>query len=167
MSGSCVMVVTSGVVKADVVVTSDDGYCCPKHKQYDYQVDSPGGETYWFEFHKLVSQSKNCSQIVNLEQEVAYIMVSSMSPDLQRTLEKCNAYDMLKELKTMFEEQARQELFETVKAFHACKQEEGQSVSSYLLKMKRYLDTLERLSYAMPNELGVARASQMAFDAQL
>ncbi|GJQ95230.1 putative gypsy type transposase [Tanacetum coccineum] len=55
-------------------------------------------------------------------------IVLSMSPDLQRTLEKYNAYDMLKELKTMFEEQAKQELFETVKAFHAC--------------------------YAMPNELG-------------
>ncbi|GKE00628.1 zinc finger, CCHC-type containing protein [Tanacetum coccineum] len=34
--------------------------------------------------------------------------------------------------------------------------EEGQSVSSYHLKMKSYLDTLERLGYAMPNELGVS-----------
>nr|GEY59446.1 hypothetical protein [Tanacetum cinerariifolium] len=54
----------------------------------------------------------------------------------------------------MFEEQAKQELFETVKAFHACKQEDGQLVSSYLLKMKTYLDTSERLVHAMPNELG-------------
>ncbi|GKC59210.1 zinc finger, CCHC-type containing protein [Tanacetum coccineum] len=83
-------------------------------------------------------------------------MLSSMSPDLQRTLEKYNAYDMLKELKTMFEEQAKQALFKTVKAFHACKQEDGMSVRSYLLKMKSYLDTLERLGYAMPNELGVS-----------
>ncbi|GJX27183.1 hypothetical protein Tco_0233479 [Tanacetum coccineum] len=95
-------------------------------------------------------------ETVNLEQEVACLMLSSMSPDLQMTLEKYNAYDMLKELKTMFEEQAKQELFETVKAFHACKQEEGQSVSSYLLKMKSYLDTLERLGYVMPNELGMS-----------
>ncbi|GJV95142.1 hypothetical protein Tco_1546719 [Tanacetum coccineum] len=58
---------------------------------------------------------------VNLEQEVACLMLSSMSPDLQMNLEKYNAYDMLKELETMFEEQAKQELFETVKAFHACK----------------------------------------------
>ncbi|GKC16328.1 hypothetical protein Tco_1013110, partial [Tanacetum coccineum] len=94
-------------------------------------------------------------ETVNLEQEVACLMLSSMSPDLQRTLKKYNAYDMLKELKTMFKEQAKHELFETVKAFHACKQEQGQSVSSYLLKMKRCLDTLERLGYAMPNELGV------------
>ncbi|GJW17034.1 hypothetical protein Tco_0024470 [Tanacetum coccineum] len=93
---------------------------------------------------------------VNLEQEVACLMLSSMSPDLQRTLEKYNAYDMMKELKTMFEEQAKQELFKIVKAFHVCKQEDGQSVSSYLLKMKSYLDTLERLGYAMPKELGVS-----------
>ncbi|GKA10502.1 retrotransposon protein, putative, ty1-copia subclass [Tanacetum coccineum] len=35
------------------------------------------------------------------------------------------------ELKTIFQQQAEQELFETVKVFHACKQEEGQSVSTY------------------------------------
>ncbi|GKC22830.1 hypothetical protein Tco_1024980 [Tanacetum coccineum] len=50
----------------------------------------------------------------------------------------------------------KKELFKIVKSFHACKQEEGQSVSSYILKMKSYLDTLERLGYAMPNELGVS-----------
>ncbi|GJU54450.1 putative reverse transcriptase domain-containing protein [Tanacetum coccineum] len=92
---------------------------------------------------------------VNVEQEVTCLMISSISPDLQRTIENFNAYDMMKELKTMFEEQAKRELFKTVKAFHACKQEDGQSVSSYLLKMKSYLDTLECLGFAMPNELCV------------
>ncbi|GJS13514.1 hypothetical protein Tco_0407986 [Tanacetum coccineum] len=71
-------------------------------------------------------------ETINLEQEVACLMLLSMSQDLQRTLEKYNAYDMLKELKTM-------------------------SVSKLLsLMMKSYLDTLERLGYAMPNELGVS-----------
>ncbi|GKC50850.1 zinc finger, CCHC-type containing protein [Tanacetum coccineum] len=56
----------------------------------------------------------------------------------------------------MLLKQAKHELFKTVKAFHACKQEEGQSISFYILKMKSYLDTLERLDYAMPNELGVS-----------
>ncbi|GKD81330.1 hypothetical protein Tco_1348169, partial [Tanacetum coccineum] len=64
---------------------------------------------------------------VNLEQEVACIMLS-----------------------------IKQELFETVKAFHAFKQEDGQSVSSYLLKMKSYLDNLECLGYEMPKELSVS-----------
>ncbi|GKG03257.1 hypothetical protein Tco_0310893, partial [Tanacetum coccineum] len=40
-------------------------------------------------------------ETVNLEQELACLMLSSMSLDLQRTLEKYNAFDMMKELKTM------------------------------------------------------------------
>nr|GEU91562.1 hypothetical protein [Tanacetum cinerariifolium] len=54
-------------------------------------------------------------------------MLGSMSPELHRALENYKAYDMIQEPKTMFEEQAKKELFETVNAFHACKQEEGQS----------------------------------------
>nr|GEZ42620.1 zinc finger, CCHC-type [Tanacetum cinerariifolium] len=60
----------------------------------------------------------------------------------------------------MFEEQAKHELFKTIKAFYACKQEDGQSVSSYILKMKRYLDTLERLGYVMPNEFGIPKKAK-------
>nr|GEV90640.1 hypothetical protein [Tanacetum cinerariifolium] len=91
--------------------------------------------------------------LYDAQQEVACIMLDIMSLDLQKTLENYTTYDMLEELKTLFEEQAKQELFETVKAFHACKHEVGQSVSSYLLKMKGYLDTLECLGYQMPQEL--------------
>nr|GEU56086.1 zinc finger, CCHC-type [Tanacetum cinerariifolium] len=56
----------------------------------------------------------------------------------------------------MFEEQAKQDVFEIVKAFDVCKQEEGQLVCSYLLKIKSYLDILERLGYEMPNELDMS-----------
>ncbi|GJU10001.1 hypothetical protein Tco_1132397 [Tanacetum coccineum] len=64
--------------------------------------------------------------LYDAQNEVACIMLGSMSPDLKRALENYKAYDMIQELKTMFEEQAKQELFETVKAFHACKQEDRQ-----------------------------------------
>ncbi|GKB57045.1 hypothetical protein Tco_0913231 [Tanacetum coccineum] len=60
--------------------------------------------------------------LYDVQNEVACLMLGSMSPKLQRDLENYKAYDMIQELKTMFEEQAKQELFETVKAFHACKQ---------------------------------------------
>ena len=83
-------------------------------------------------------------------------MLMSMTPEIQKNLEELIAFDMLRELKTMFQQQVEQELFETVKAFHACKQEEGQSVSSYVLKMKGYLDQMERLGYPMPQVLGVS-----------
>ena len=91
----------------------------------------------------------------NEQQEVAALMLMSMIPEIQKNLEELTAFDMLRELKTMFQQQAEQELFETVKAFHACKQEEGQSVRSYVLKMKGYLDQMERLGYPMPQVLGV------------
>ncbi|GJX76447.1 hypothetical protein Tco_0323258 [Tanacetum coccineum] len=67
--------------------------------------------------------------LYDAQNEVACLMLGSMSPDLQRALENYKAYDMIQELKTMFKEQAIQELFDTVKAFHACKQEDGQSVT--------------------------------------
>nr|GEU51064.1 hypothetical protein [Tanacetum cinerariifolium] len=47
------------------------------------------------------------------------------------------------ELTAMFSKQAEQELLQTVREFHACKQEEGQSISSYVLKMNGYIDNLE------------------------
>ncbi|PWA55135.1 zinc finger, CCHC-type [Artemisia annua] len=90
----------------------------------------------------------------NEQQEVACLMLASMIPELQKNLENLAAFDMLRELKVMFEQQAEQELFDTVKSFHACKQEEGQSVSSYVMKMKSYMDQMERLGYPMPQILG-------------
>ncbi|GJY54317.1 hypothetical protein Tco_0445981 [Tanacetum coccineum] len=59
--------------------------------------------------------------LFDAQNEVACLMLGSMSPELQRDLENYKAYDLIQELKTMFEEQAKQELFEIVKAFRACK----------------------------------------------
>nr|GEY43364.1 hypothetical protein [Tanacetum cinerariifolium] len=63
---------------------------------------------------------------------------------------------MLLELKTLFAQQAEQELLHTTRDFHSCKQEEGQSVSSYVLMMKGYIDSLERLGYPVTLGLGVS-----------
>ncbi|GJX48194.1 zinc finger, CCHC-type containing protein [Tanacetum coccineum] len=60
------------------------------------------------------------------------------------------------EQKTLYVQQADQELLRTVREFHACKQEEGQSVISYVLKMKSYIDNLERLGHAMTQNLSVS-----------
>ncbi|PWA43105.1 zinc finger, CCHC-type [Artemisia annua] len=92
----------------------------------------------------------------NEQQEVACLMLASMIPELQKNLENLAAFDMLRELKVMFEQQAEQELFDTVRSFHAYKQEEGQSVSSYVMKMKGYLDQMDRLGYPMPQILRVS-----------
>nr|GEZ33719.1 zinc finger, CCHC-type [Tanacetum cinerariifolium] len=43
-----------------------------------------------------------------------------------------------------------------MKAFHACKKKEGQSISSYILKMKRCMDKLEHLGHHISIHLGVS-----------
>nr|GEV84192.1 hypothetical protein [Tanacetum cinerariifolium] len=63
---------------------------------------------------------------------------------------------MLRELKTLFAQQAEQELLQTTQDFHSCKQEEGHSVSSYVLKMKGYIDNLEHLGHPVTLGLGVS-----------
>ncbi|GJT64069.1 zinc finger, CCHC-type containing protein [Tanacetum coccineum] len=83
-------------------------------------------------------------------------MLMIMDLDIQRNLTYLGAYDMLQELKTMFAQQAERELLQTVREFYACKQEEGQSVSSYVLKMKSYIDNLERLGQPMSLRLVVS-----------
>ncbi|GKF36769.1 zinc finger, CCHC-type containing protein, partial [Tanacetum coccineum] len=66
----------------------------------------------------------------------------TMDSEIQQNLENLHAYDMLHELKTLFAQQAEQELLQTTRDFHSYKQEEGQSVSSYILKIKGYIDNL-------------------------
>ncbi|PWA37964.1 zinc finger, CCHC-type [Artemisia annua] len=67
------------------------------------------------------------AQWVKASKDIGCLMLISMTPELQKNLEHFDAYNMLKELKTMFAQQVEQELLETVQAFHACKHEEGQS----------------------------------------
>ncbi|GJY10313.1 putative zinc finger, CCHC-type containing protein [Tanacetum coccineum] len=59
-------------------------------------------------------------------------------------------YDMIQELRSMFEKQAGVEKFDLIQSFHACKQEEGKSVADYVLKMKGYVEQLERLGLYAP-----------------
>nr|GEU66755.1 zinc finger, CCHC-type [Tanacetum cinerariifolium] len=71
--------------------------------------------------------------------EIAGLMLITMEPEIQQNLEPLHAHKMLKELKTLFAQQAEQELLQTTRDFHSYRQEEGQSVSSYVLKMKGYI----------------------------
>ncbi|XP_071708530.1 uncharacterized protein [Rutidosis leptorrhynchoides] len=78
-----------------------------------------------------------------------------MIPDLQKDMEHHDAFEMLKQLKEMFQQQAWKQHFETVRALHACKMAEGTSVSSYVLKMKSYIHQLERLGSSIGPELAI------------
>nr|GEW05847.1 retrotransposon protein, putative, Ty1-copia subclass [Tanacetum cinerariifolium] len=88
--------------------------------------------------------------------EIAGLMLMTMELEIQRNLEPLHVHEMLKELKTLFAQQAEQELLQTTRDFHSCGQEEGKSVSSYVLKMKGYIDNLERLWHPVTLGLGVS-----------
>ncbi|GJU80226.1 retrotransposon protein, putative, ty1-copia subclass [Tanacetum coccineum] len=76
-----------------------------------------------------------------------------MTPELHKQFENSSPYDMVKELKYMFEKQAGVERFDLIQSFHACKQEEGKSVAAYVLQMKGYVDQPECLGYVLPQDL--------------
>nr|GEY89017.1 zinc finger, CCHC-type [Tanacetum cinerariifolium] len=92
---------------------------------------------------------------VKAQKEIDGLMLMTMDPEIQKTLDHLCAYDMLKELKMLYVQQADQKLLETDREFHACNQEKGQSVSSYVIKMKSYINNLERLGHAMTRNLSV------------
>nr|GEY42394.1 zinc finger, CCHC-type [Tanacetum cinerariifolium] len=87
------------------------------------------------------------------QKEVVVLMLLTMDLEIQRNLAYLGAYDMLQELKAMYSKQAEQELLQTVRKFHTSKQEEGQSVSSHVLKMKGYIENLERLGQPVGQNL--------------
>ncbi|GJS78903.1 hypothetical protein Tco_0728784 [Tanacetum coccineum] len=85
--------------------------------------------------------------------EVACLILGSMTPELHRQFENSSPYEMINKLKAMFEKQARVERFDLIQTFHACKQEEGKPVVAYVIQMKGYVDQLERLGYMLPQDL--------------
>ncbi|KAJ9556736.1 hypothetical protein OSB04_011350 [Centaurea solstitialis] len=64
-----------------------------------------------------------------------------------------NAYDMIRQLRDMFQTQARTERYDATRALNACKMANGTSVSAHFMKMKRLLDHLERLGHPVPLQL--------------
>nr|GEX73249.1 hypothetical protein [Tanacetum cinerariifolium] len=91
--------------------------------------------------------------------EIVGLMLMTMKPEIQQNLEPLHAHEILRELKTLFAQQAEQELLQTTRDFHSCRLEEGQSVSSYVLKMKGYIDNLEHLGH--PVTLGLSTVNEL------
>ncbi|GJY46448.1 retrotransposon protein, putative, ty1-copia subclass [Tanacetum coccineum] len=97
-----------------------------------------------------------CNAVYDAHNEVAYLMLGSMTPaELHRQFENYSPYEMLQELKSMFEKQVGVERFDVIQTFHSCKLEDGKPVGAYVLKIKDYVEQLERLGYVLPQDLSV------------
>ena len=73
--------------------------------------------------------------------------------ELQKQMVDMEAFTMIVHLKEMFQEQACIERFTTIKALLSYKMVVGSSVSPHVLKMKDYLDHLEKLGLPISQEL--------------
>src|SRR5581483_6099671 len=58
-----------------------------------------------------------------------------------------------RQLRDMFQTQARTERYDATRALNACKMAKATSVSAHVMKMKRLLDHLERLGQPVPLQL--------------
>ncbi|GJR67423.1 retrotransposon protein, putative, ty1-copia subclass [Tanacetum coccineum] len=105
----------------------------------------------------LVDLPPGCKtvRIYDAYNEVACLILGSMTVGLHRQFENSSPYDMIKELKAMFEKQAGVERFDLIQTFHACKQEQWKPVVAYVIQMKGYVDQLERLGYVLPHDVVV------------
>ncbi|KAK8713414.1 hypothetical protein V6N13_148632 [Hibiscus sabdariffa] len=87
--------------------------------------------------------------------DVNCLMLVTMTPELQKQHEDMVTYEMIQNLKEIYEGQARQERYETSKALFQCKMSEGSPVGAHVLKMMGYIQTLEKLGFALNDELAI------------
>ncbi|KAK8555198.1 hypothetical protein V6N12_009351 [Hibiscus sabdariffa] len=85
--------------------------------------------------------------------DVGCLMLATMDFELQKQHENMVAYEMIQNLKEIYEGQARQERYETSKALFQCKMIEGSPVGAHVIKMMGYIQTLEKLGFSLKDEL--------------
>ena len=72
--------------------------------------------------------------------DVTCLILGYMESKLQKKLMEMEAYTMIGHLKEMFQEKARIERFNTIRALLSCKLTTSGSVSPHVLKIKGHLD---------------------------
>ncbi|KAG6513538.1 hypothetical protein ZIOFF_023870 [Zingiber officinale] len=85
----------------------------------------------------------------------SYIMLVSMSPELQKQHDHMDAYTIIFHLRELFDEQARSERFEITKLLFCSNMHEGSSVVHFVLKMNGYIEHLGSLRFALDHELSI------------
>ncbi|KAK8492463.1 hypothetical protein V6N11_034874 [Hibiscus sabdariffa] len=87
--------------------------------------------------------------------DVGCLMLATMTLELQKQHGDMVAYEMIQNLKEIYEGQALQERYETSKALFQCKMSEGSPVGAHVIKMMGYIQTLEKLGFALNDELAI------------
>ncbi|XP_072146328.1 uncharacterized protein [Setaria viridis] len=86
---------------------------------------------------------------------VSYLMLATMSPNLQKKYEHVDSHTMIEGLRGMFENQARAKRYHISKSLFACKLVEGSPVSPHVIKMIGYIETLDKLGSELKDDLAI------------
>lgn len=84
---------------------------------------------------------------------VTCLMLAAMEPDLQKRFEHSDAYSIITELKTLFQDQARIERYETHKAILDSHLVKGKPVSPHVIKLTGLFKRMENLGTPYDQEL--------------
>ncbi|KAL8097078.1 hypothetical protein AgCh_030250 [Apium graveolens] len=87
--------------------------------------------------------------------DVACLILATMSAELQRQHVHMDAYTINEHLQSMFASQTRQERFNTSKSLFNCKQGASEPVGPHVLKMIGYIEYLETLGFPIGPETGI------------
>ena len=84
-------------------------------------------------------------------------MLYGLEPGLQKHFESHGAYEMLQELKLVFQTHARVERYETSDKYFAYKMEENNSASEHALRMSEYYNHLNQVGVNLPDKIVIDR----------
>jgi hypothetical protein len=96
-----------------------------------------------------IAYEKRYDDVLN----ISCLMLTIMSPDLQKQYEHIDAYTMIQGLRRMFENQASAERYNISKALFTCKLAEGSPISPHVIKMMCYIETLDKLGCELKDDL--------------
>jgi hypothetical protein len=86
---------------------------------------------------------------------VSCLMLTIMSPDLQKQYEHVDAYTTIQGLCRIFENQSRAERYNISKVLFACKLAESSLISPHVIEMMDYIETLEKLGCELKDDLAI------------
>jgi gag-polypeptide of LTR copia-type len=85
------------------------------------------------------------NKFIDDELDVSCLMVATMSSELQKRFETRGAFDIMDQLKKIFQEKAQTEMCNLTKALMKCSIRDNKSVSAHMFKVTGYIEQLEKL----------------------
>ena len=88
-------------------------------------------------------------------EDVAYLMLATMSHELQMQLDGMVAKDMIEHLKLRYEGSQRHDRINTIKNLFACKQGDSAPVVPHVHEMLGYIEYLAKLGFSIQDECAI------------